>query len=138
MNNIIIKKIYDEAGLINLEVRAISEFISAYQYCYIQDINLVTNAEKIIAYSKDLKADCYVEFGEKDGEYTPAFSLKFLKADLRGRMKIEVDIEIADNATRSHRCCFYVDGESGRVEEFGKALRKLELANVGTEIRLYE
>ena len=138
MDNIIIKKIYDEAGLINLEVRAISEFINAYQYCYIQDTSLAKNAEKIIEYSKDLGADCYVEFGKKNGEYTPAFSLKFLKADLRGHIKIEVDIEIADNATRSHRCCFYVDSEIGRVEALGNALRKLGIASVGTEIRLHE
>ena len=136
MDNIIIKKKYDEDGLIELKVTVDSKFIKAYQYCYIQDIDLKMNAEKILYYSKHYDNACYIEFGEKDGDFTPAFSLEFLKADVRGHVKIEVDIEIADNGNRSHRCSCYVETELGLVEQFGNHIQKLILADINTEISL--
>lgn len=54
-----------------------------------------------------------MEFGKKEGNYTPAFSMCMSPADMSGHVKIEVDIEIADHDTRSHRCCFYVKSELG-------------------------
>ncbi|MCM1088475.1 MAG: hypothetical protein NC419_09980 [Muribaculaceae bacterium] len=38
---------------------------------------------------------------------------------------MEVDIEIADNDMRSHRCCFYVKSELGLIEQLGMALEEL-------------
>ena len=137
MDNIIIKKVYHEDGLIEIEIRAMSEFVSANQLCYVEDIKLKDNADKIVAYSNNYNQDCYIEFGEKKGEFTPAFSLDFLKADLRGHVKIEVDLEIADNDERKHRCCFYVMSELGLVEQFGKGICNLVSSEVGTEVRLH-
>ena len=137
-NNIIIKKVYEDNELIELKIMIDSPFVKAYQFCYIQDIDLIENAEKIIGYSKNFTNDCYVEFGKKEGNYTPAFSLKFLKANLTGHLKIEVDIEIEDNDERLHRCCCYVDSELGLVENFGLAMKKLVFAEVGSEISMLE
>ena len=39
----------------------------------------------------------YLEFGQKEGYYTPAFSMCILPADELGHMTVEVDIE--DNTT---------------------------------------
>lgn len=60
---------------------------------------------------KDYSSQCYLEFGNKEGNYTPAFSMNVLPADTSGHVKIEVDLEIVDNDKRSHRCCFYVESE---------------------------
>jgi len=46
--------------------------------------------------------------------------MELLPADSSGHVKIEVDVEIDDNDTRSHRCCFYVNTELGQVEQLGK------------------
>lgn len=48
--------------------------------------------------------------------------------DSFGHVKIEVDIEIDDNDSRSHRCCFYVNSELGLVGQLGNALKELEQA----------
>ncbi|WP_258318702.1 hypothetical protein [Listeria monocytogenes] len=40
-------------------------------------------------------------------------------------MKIEVDMEIADNPDRAHRYKFYIDSEVGLIEQFGKNLIRL-------------
>ena len=132
------KKVYDEDGLIELRVQAMAEFVDAYQFCYIQDADLKDYANKIIEYSRNFKEDCYIEFGKKEGQHTPAFSLKFLRADLRGHIKIEIDLEIADNEARKHRCCFYVKSELGMVEKFGNAINELISSEVETEIKLHQ
>ena len=55
---------------------------------------------------------------------------------MHGHVKIEVDVEIADNETRSHRCCFFVNSELGLVEQLGKSLEKLISGLEGVEISL--
>lgn len=125
MDNIIFKKIWQDDNLIELKISANSDFVSAFQSCYIQDKKLEEIAEKIYNFAGNYNESCYVEFGKKDGNYTPAFSMFILPADMSGHVKIEVDIEIADNDTRSHRCCFYVNSELGLVEQLGMNLRQL-------------
>ena len=78
-----------------------------------------------------------MEFGKKEGNYTPAFSMCMLPVDISGHVKIEVDIEIADNDTRSHRCCFYVKSELGLIERLGMALKKLIKEPDGCEVSLH-
>ena len=136
MDNIIIRKTYQDTDLIQFEIHAMAEFISAYQSCYVDEIGLKEHADKIMAYTKNYEKDCYLDFGEKEGNYTPSFSLHLLKADLRGHAKIEVDLEIDDNNERKHRCCFYVQSELGLIEKFGKAMRGFSSAEIGAEIRL--
>lgn len=125
MDNIIFEKIWHDDGLIELKISANSEFAMAYQSCYIQDKKLEEIAQAICDFIENYNDACYLEFGKKEGNYTPAFSMCMLPADISGHVKIEVDIEIADNNTRSHRCCFYVESELGLIEQLGKALKKL-------------
>ncbi len=85
---------------------------------------------------KNYNVECYLEFGNKIGNYTPAFSLAFLPSQISGHVKVEVDIEIADNDKRVHKCCFYVNCELGQVERFGKMLRSIVTDDEGTVISL--
>ncbi len=45
--------------------------------------------------------------------------------------------EIADNDTRSHRCCFFVKSELGLIEQLGMALKKLIIEPDGCEVSLH-
>lgn len=137
MDNIIFEKIWQDANLIELKISASCEFASAYQSCYIQDKKLEEIAEKICCFAENFNEACYLEFGKKEGNYTPAFSMCMLPADISGHVKIEVDIEIADNDTRSHRCCFYVKSELGLIERLGMALKKSIIEPDGCEVSLY-
>ena len=138
LDNIIIKKNWEEDNLLELKVKAKSKFVNAYQYCYIQGNELQNIGETIIDYVQKNNQECYVEFGEKTGNYTHAFSLQFLQADKSGHVQIEVDIEIDDNDARSHRCTFYVNSELGLIEQFGKRLTHISKDNKMTEIALNE
>lgn len=136
MDNIIFEKVWQDKSLIELKISASSEFVSAYQSCYIQDWKLEETAEKICNFVGKYDESCYLEFGKKEGKYTPAFSMCMMPADMSGHVKIEVDIEIADNDTRSHRCCFYVKSELGLIEHLGKGLKKLIIEQDGIKVSL--
>ena len=137
MDNIIFKKVWQDDNLIELKISANSEFASAYQNCYIQDKKLEEIAEIVCGFTENHNKACYLEFGKKEGNHTPAFSMCMLPADISGHVKIEVDIEIADNDTRSHRCCFYVKSELGLIERLGMALKKLIMEPDGYEVSLH-
>lgn len=136
MNNIKIIKNWEDDGLLELKVEAISEYVSINQLCYIQDTDLAENGIKIKEFSHSFDIPCYVEFGKKVGNYTPAFSLEFFPSGKNGKIKIEVDMEIADNEERKHRCCFYVNSEIGLVEQFGVALIQIATQNTLEESNL--
>lgn len=130
-SNILIEKTWNDETVIELKVTAESEFVTAYQYCYVDPHFLKGLSETFSEFIRDYKNGCYIEFGKKDGNYTPAFSLEFLPIDRAGHIKIEVDLEIDDNDRRAHRCCFYVYSELGLIEKFGKKLSKLGDAQLG-------
>lgn len=130
-NNIIFEKVWEDNNLLELKINAISEYVNAYQYCYIEDKLLHQIGEEITQYSFNYYHECYVEFGKKEGNYTPAFSMRFLPADNSGHVQIEVDVEINDNDVRAHRCCFYISGELGLLEGLGKNLQHLANGTVG-------
>lgn len=138
MDNIIMKKIWQDGDLIELKISASSEYVSAYQTCYIQEVKLEAIAEKISQYTFNYNDTYYMEFGNKQGNYTPAFSMCILPADMSGHVKIEVDIEIDDNDTRCHRCCFYVQSELGLIEKLGASLKYLAKEPIGYEATLCE
>lgn len=136
MDNIIFEKVWQDGNLIELKISANSEFVNAYQSCYIEDNMLTEISKKMCNYVENYNTKCYLEFGKKEGNYTPAFSMCILSADKLGHTKIEVDIEIADNETRSHRCCFFVNSELGLIEKFAKSINNLITSSEGIEISL--
>lgn len=136
MDNLVFEKVWQDESLIELKISAKSEFVSAFQSCYIQDARLEEIADKICDFVENYNEACYLEFGKKEGNYTPAFSMCLLPADMSGHVKIEVDIEIADNDMRSHRCCFYVKSELGLIEQLGIALKELSKGQEGNKVSL--
>lgn len=125
MDNIIFERLWKDSNIIELKVMASSEYINVFQSCYVEDVLLENAADKINNYIENPDEVCYLEFGNKTGYYTPAFSLSILPSDNHGYVKIEVDMEIADNDRRAHRCCFYVSCELGQIERFGQSLVSL-------------
>jgi len=137
MDNLIFEKVWKDNDLLELKFTACSEFVTTHQMCYIQDTVLSELAGKLCDFANNYTESCYLEFGNKTGNYTPAFSMCLLPADNFGHVKIEVDIEIDDNDTRSHRCCFYVNSELGLVEHLGCSLKGLVKAELGTRVEMF-
>lgn len=136
MDDIIFKKILHDDKLIEIDIIAKSEYASAKQSCYIDSENLCDYSTALQNYTLNSEHECYVQFGEKEGACTPAFSMKIIRADKCGHVKVEVDVEIEDNETRSHRCCFYVNSDIGSIGRFGIRIGKLAEAPIGTTVAL--
>ena len=138
MDNIIIEKKWSDEGIIEIKIYAETEFINVWQECYVSESCWENNAVHIIEYIKNPEGECYVVYGNKYGNFTPAFSMNFSSMDVRGHIKIEMDIEINDNNMRAHRCSFYVVTEMGLLENFAQKMYKLLRADVGYRIILNE
>ena len=124
MDNICLKKIWEDEGLIELFVIAQSKYATIKQTCYISTDDLKNNSDIIKLYIQS-NVQTYVEFGKIEGNYSPAFSMKLYPCDDYGHLDIEVDMEIADNKTRAHRCKFFVNTELGMLEKFGNNLNSI-------------
>jgi len=137
VHNIIFEKIWEDDTMIEIKITAISKFSTSYQTCYVNEDEINQMTDKIKLYIKDDTNNVYIEFGEKEGNYTPAFSMELMKSDSRGHMKIEVDIEIDDIDDRSHRCKYFVESELGAVERFGQQLSTMYESELGTVISMF-
>jgi len=130
MNNLMFEKIWKDDSLIELKITGMSEYVQVYQNCYIEDVELREIGKTISEYTHNYNNECYLEFGKKKGNFTPAFSIKILPAEASGHMNIEVDFEIADNDARTHRACFYIRGELGLLDNLGGALQNMVESDV--------
>lgn len=138
MDNIIISKLWQDDDLIELYVIAKSRYVTINQSCYVSIEDIIKNSELIEKYVKNSDNEMYIEFGNKKGNYTPAFSLKLFPMDSHGHLIIEADLEIDDNNTRCHRCIFFVEAELGSIEHFAKELSKIEHLSNDECICIYE
>ena len=138
MDNIIFEKIWQDDYMIEIMVTATSEYVTAHQTFYIDEERLNEISQKIEQYINFLKEPCYIQTGEKSGNYTPAFSMTLSNIDMSGHIKIEVDIEISDIEDRSHRCLYYIKTDLGSLEIFGKKIERLCHSKVGSKVWLHQ
>ena len=138
MDNIIIEKKWDDGELIEIMLFSNNDFINVHQDCYTSKDDFRDNAECILQYIANPQKERYLEYGRKAGNFTPAFSMLLLPIDVYGHMRIEMDVEVADNEVRAHRCSYYVNSELGLIEQFAHKMLALMNAEVGYRIKLIE
>jgi hypothetical protein len=136
MDNIIIKKIYTEDNLLQIRINSYSQYISIWQDCIVDTIQYYNNLDLMLNFLKNKSEKCYVEFGHKTGNYTPAFSMNINKLDNLGHYVIELDMEICDNINREHRCMFNIKTEYGQLENFIKKLKSIDTIPVEYKVSL--
>lgn len=138
MDNIQVEKIWEDESLIELKITVSTKYAIVYQTYYTNSEELLNISQMIINYADNFTKGYYIKMGNKEGNYTPALSMNFLKADASGHTKIEMDIEIADVDDRSHRCMCFVNSELGAIEKFGMNLRKICDGDLGETITLLD
>lgn len=136
MDDILLRKIWQENDLLEFNIVCSAKLITANQDCYIQQHDLRNACDKMKAYVENPRQRCYIEFGNKKGNYTPAFSMEIYEIDIYGHLRIEVDIEIADNVERKHRSIFFIESELGCVEHFYNKLLNIMDKEIGYEVNL--
>jgi|AKZA01.1.fsa_nt_gi hypothetical protein len=137
MDNITIKKYMQDSDLIGLDILVESAYIKINQYCYVDKFQLEEKGNQLIEFANKPK-ECYVEFGSKEGNYTPAFSMDIILSDSLGHIRVKMDMEIDDNSERKHRCQFYISSNIGEIENFGKKLVSLISNEIDSEIKLVD
>ena len=136
MDNILLTKEWIDDDLVELKVEASSKFVKAFQYCYMDIKNINAIGQALSQYAGSLIEQSYFEFGVKNGNSTPAFSLNLIPVDKLGHIQVEIDLEIDDNNDRIHRCVFYVNTELGCINNWGKAITALSSGVLGMQCTL--
>lgn len=132
MDNLFIRKIWEDVNIKEWEVTAQNQFVKVKQTVYIQD-KRISEIVEILSDFIETKNNVYFEIGKKEGNYTPALSMEFNCIDLKGNVNIELDMEVADNEERKHRCSLYVKTDLGAIEGIMENLK-----NNNNYIKLYE
>lgn len=135
-DDIVIKKVWEDGDLLELNILCISEFASASQNCYIQSSDLSLLSGRLEDAIVSLNQGCVLRFGESGNDYTPSFSMELYEISKTGHVTLEVTIEIDDNSTREHKCVFFVRSELGLLEIFAHALCSLADRDIDAVLHL--
>lgn len=136
MDNVILEKIYQDSSLTELKVTAEAAYAIVNRTCFVSDETLRTAKAKIAKYVDDPTEACRVEFGTGEGGSTPAFSLEIMPGVADGRVKMEADMEIADNDKHLHKTKFYIGCDVKHLKAFGESLTSLAVGQVGKRVYL--
>lgn len=136
MDNIKIKKIWQDGAIISINVIAISEFVTVQQDYYVDKRTITSAGIKIINFLEEKKKKLYVQFGEKAKKFTPAFSILIEKIDEIGHLNIEADMQIEDGGESKHNCKFNIKGEIGALHSLGRKISQFSQTKVGYECSL--
>lgn len=137
MDNLIIKRIWQDEDIFEIRITAESQQVQAYTDSYTTEHNILELSEKLITYSGLPDDDFIWENGAKGDASTPYTSLRFTAKDQCGHIQIEVYLEIDDGAPLSrHHCCYFIAAEPGLLNQFGQSLKQINRPVVGTEIAL--
>ena len=137
LGNIRIEKIWEDEHIFQIKLSVNTEYVDVWQICYFD----ATSFNKLCVFLLDYcKGNCnadYYESGNKQGNYTPSFSMS-LSNDRVGHIIIEMDLEINDVTDRSHRCICNVYTELGLLQQFAIRMEKIIDSKVGYAISLLD
>ena len=135
MNNIIIKKNWQDEQIVELQVTCVSDRITATTEVYSTIRSLEDLANRLGQIINGELREAFWECSEKGEGTTPYLSLRFETVDMRGHIRIEVFMELDDGGEpNKHTCCFYVKSELGLLESFHSRLQEFDGRIPGEEI----
>ncbi|MBF0786551.1 MULTISPECIES: hypothetical protein [unclassified Streptococcus] len=118
----------DCEDLLELKIDIVTEFVTMYQYCYISSVDLLNNMKSIERHIEG-QSETRINFGEMTGLYTPSFSMLLYPKKANDDMLVELDLEIADNDERKHRCQLYVKSKADFWRIFSNNVEKMVINN---------
>ncbi len=135
MDNIILKKIWQEDDLIEIELSIDSEFVEAKANYYVAT-NSVLDCQRIIfEFINNNSKECNLEFGKMGEGNVPCFNLN-LSQDRTGHVLIDAFFELDDGSTPKHQCSCYIKTEIGLLAKFADKIKFLADLPLDTRISL--
>ena len=122
MDNIIIKKIWEENDLIEIGVSIHSECVEANVNYYVSSKSILDCSQKICAFINNNANKCILNFGKLGEGNVPSFKFNLFQ-DKTGHALIEAFFELDDGSMPKHQCSCYIRTEIGLL---GKLARKFE------------
>jgi len=139
VDNISIKRVWEDLDLFEIEVIAQSELICSRVKSYTTEESINELASLMSSFPQKTDDRCIWENGVRGDNSTPFVSLEFWCEDKLGHVIVEVYMEINDGASYSkHNCCFFVKTEIGLLNSFGRSLPLLNQGGIGKEIKLHK
>ena len=137
IDNIIIKKIWEDPYLIELELTCISSVITATSKIYVCDDLIDELTDKINQFLEGKIKETVWQNGSKGNKTPPCAIFRFLNKDTQGHIIIEVFLELYDSGDfTKQNCCFYVNTEHGLLMNFANKLSRLKSNSEVYEIEL--
>lgn len=135
MDNISIKKIWEDNDFFEVEFIAHSKYVNA-------KVNLYLSSKIIIQIQSNItdflyhKKKCSIELGGSSNEnYITALKMEMLIKPT-GHIVIDTKIILDDDASPQHECNFYIKTEYGILEKFSDNLSMLSNGEIGTRVML--
>lgn len=126
MYRLCINQVWSDGRLLEIFVLAETNYICVKQTYYIDRYVLQKNGEKILNYLNEYKYknNLYIEFGNMDDNYTPAFSINIYPRDNKGHFIVEMNMQIDDivEIKANHSCTFFVMLDFIHLEQLSNQL----------------
>ncbi len=136
MDNICIKKIWQESDLFEFEFKCVSKTIECSSDIYVSNGELDDLYNQLSLFLEK-KVTSFWLCGERGNETFPSISFEFIYEDKLGHVKIEIFIELNDGGNLDkHTACFYINTEIGLLYQFREKIKHLKEMAVGEKILL--
>ena len=137
-DNIILSKIWQDDGVVELKVVCSSSIATIISKIYVSNSmidELICQIKQFLEGSVD---EALWANENKGNDSTACVSLRFFKKDKLGHIIIEAFAELDDGGDYAdHNCCFFIGTEYGLLMNFCGGLTGLKDKPVGYEIQLY-
>lgn len=138
IDNIYLKKLWQENTLFEIEFMCISHNIKCISNVYVSYEELNNLCIQLSSFL-DRKISSVWKCGERGNETLPCISFKFIYRDKLGHVRIEIFTELNDGGNLDeHTACFYVNSEIGLLEQFKEKIESFREISIGEKISLAE
>ena len=143
MDNIIIKKIWNDSGeigsnsnfLFEVKLTCTNENIMVSEIYYMWN-DRAKKIAKAIKKVTNKQKEQIIDFTEKKENTITGYSLKIVPPDVHGHVFIFVEMGIGNDTKREHYSKFIVETELGLLEQFGNKIEKMAELGLDEEIAL--
>ena len=136
-DNIIFRKVWEDADLMELKIICSSSVAAAISEIYVSNSLIDELAAQIKQFLQGTREEGLWANESRGNGSTACVSLRFFRKDKLGHIIVEVFAELDDGGDYAkHNCCFFVNTEYGLLMEFCNKLVKLKINPVGCEIQL--
>jgi hypothetical protein len=115
-----------------------TKFLTIYQLCYLFEDDMSNIYSAINEYINNPHTPKKILFGDDREGGSGYFIFLLTPINFKEELKIEVDMEVADNDEGIHRCQFYINTQLENFKYFRNNLPRLFSKDLRGEIKLHD